>query len=56
MFGKKCYEIPAECDNCNQKVIIKIPIGVTIKQYLNNKQGLCPICGCPINYEENKSG
>lgn len=53
MFGKKSYEIAAECDNCNQKVLLKIPNGVTIKQYLDSKQGLCPNCGCPIKYESD---
>lgn len=53
MFGTKTYEIAAECDNCNQKIVIKIPVGVSIKQYLDAKQGLCPNCGCPINYENN---
>lgn len=52
LFGKKSYEIPAECDNCNTKVLIKIPIGVSIKEFLNMKRGLCPNCGVPILYEE----
>ena len=45
MLGGK-YEIKAKCSNCNSKIVIRIPRGVTIKEFLEESRGVCNFCGC----------
>jgi DNA-directed RNA polymerase subunit RPC12/RpoP len=53
-FMAGTYEVKMRCLNCNSKVIIKIPKGITIKEFLEDKKALCNYCGCDtMEFNEN---
>lgn len=40
------YPIKVKCNNCGNECIIKIPKGITIKDYLGEKRAKCSYCKC----------
>lgn len=54
------YKIKAICDNCGSAILIKIPNGITIREYLKSGEARCSYCKCNafskfINNYEPKS-
>jgi len=44
--GMGTYSIKVKCRNCSKISIIKIPKGITISEFLDEKGGGCANCGC----------
>ena len=49
MSGKKTYLARLRCTNCGQLILLEIPRGTYLKEYLKGLEGLkttCVYCGC----------
>jgi transcription elongation factor Elf1 len=51
---KTKYEAVFICSNCKKKTIVRIPMGIKIKDYIENEQAKCEFCGVVISEEEAK--
>lgn len=45
IFKSTNYEVRFKCTNCKHLVVIKIPKGLAIKDFVHSKEATCPICG-----------
>ncbi len=46
MVLKKKYWVDLKCSNCGKEFTMKIPVGVTILEYLKNIDFKCNKCKC----------
>ena len=42
---QKYYYANASCSNCEHKGQVKVPAGMTLKEFFD--EGVCPKCECP---------
>lgn len=40
-----------KCENCGIVTSIKIPLGTTIREHVDNGKALCTNCGCCVEQE-----
>ncbi len=49
------YQMEIKCRNCKRtNWIIKIPIGLTVKDFCLNEEKTCIICGCYLFKKEEE--
>jgi len=44
LFKRRIYEMRAKCYNCGYKFLIKIPRGISVKEFAS--EAVCDRCGC----------
>ena len=40
------YSIKIYCDNCHREITLRVPKGITVRDFASKV--ICPYCGCPL--------